>query len=131
MRLASPDIADDPIIDLNLLAEDKDRQTLLRGVKLVRRILASRALSGTGAEEVVPGPSVRSDDELLRYIFEKLGSAYHPVGTCRMGDAGDPATVVDADLCVRGLDNVLIADASIMPEVVAARPRRSLRVRRP
>jgi choline dehydrogenase-like flavoprotein len=119
LRLASPDIADDPIIDLNLLAEHEDQQTILRGVKLVRRILASRALSGTGAEEVVPGSSVQSDDELLHYIYERLGTAYHPVGTCRMGDAGDPTTVVDPNLCVKGLDNVLIADASVMPEVVA------------
>ncbi len=119
LRLVSPAIADDPIIDLNLLAEHEDQQTLLRGVKLVRRILASRALSGTGAEEAVPGPSVQSDEELLRYIFKRVGTAYHPVGTCRMGDVRSPMTVVDPDLRVRGLENVLIADASVMPEVVA------------
>ena len=102
-----------------MLAEHEDQQTLLRGVKLVRRILANRALSGTGAEEAVPGPSVQSDEELLRYIFERVGTAYHPVGTCRMGDVRSPMTVVDPDLRVRGLENVLIADASVMPEVVA------------
>ncbi len=119
LRLASPAIADDPIIDLNLLAEPQDQQTLLRGVKLVRRILASPALSGSGAVEVFPSPAVQGDDELLQYIFEILGTAFHPVGTCRMGDAADPMTVVDPDLRVRGLDNVVVADASVMPELVA------------
>ena len=77
-----------PIIDLNLLSKDEDRQTLLRGVKLLRRILASPALSGSGAQEVVPGPAVQSDDELLQFIFERLGTGgehvrYSPAhGSC-------------------------------------------------
>ena len=119
LRLASANIDDDPIIDLNLLSNDADRQTLLRGLKLLRRILSSPALRGSGANEVVPGPTVQGDDELLEYIFERLGTAYHPVGTCRMGDPADPMTVVDPNLRVIGLENVLIADASIMPEIVA------------
>lgn len=119
LRLASAKIDDDPIIDLNLLSKDEDRQTILRGLKLLRRILSSPALSGSGAEEVIPGPAVQDDDELLQYIFARLGTAYHPVGSCRMGDPADPMTVVSPNLRVLGLDNVLIADASIMPEVVA------------
>jgi len=119
LRLASPDTAEDPIIDLNLLSTDEDRQTLLRGVKLARRIMASPELSGTGAVEVAPGPNIRSDEELMQYIFERLGTSFHPVGTCRMGDTRDPLTVVDPDLRVKGLDNVVIADASVIPELVA------------
>ena len=65
------------------------------------------------------GPAVQSDDELLQYIYERLGTAYHPVGTCRMGDPADPMTVVDSNLRVIGLDNILIADSSVMPEIVA------------
>jgi len=119
LRLASAEIDDDPIIDLNLLSDYEDRQTLLRGLKLLRRVLGSPALSGSGANEVVPGPAVQSDDELLQYIYERLGTAYHPVGTCRMGDPADPMTVVDSNLRVIGLENVRIADASVIPEVVA------------
>ncbi len=119
LRLASANIGDDPIIDLNLLGNYEDRQTLLRGLKLLRRVLGASALSGSGAEEVVPGAAVQSDDELLQYIFDRLGTAYHPVGTCRMGDPADPMTVVDPELRVIGLENVLIADASVMPELVA------------
>ena len=119
LRLASAKIDDDPIIDLNMLSNYEDRQTLLRGLKLLRRILSSPALSGSGAKEVVPGPAVQSDDELLQYIYERLGTAYHPVGTCRMGDPADPMTVVGPDLRICGLENVRIADASVMPELVA------------
>ena len=119
LRLASANIDDDPIIDLNMLSNDEDRQSLLRGLKLMRRMLSSPALTDSGASEVVPGPAVQSDDELLEFISELLGTAYHPVGTCRMGDPADPMTVVDSNLRVIGLDNVLIADASVMPEVVA------------
>ena len=95
-------IDDDPIIELNLLSTDEDRQTLLRGLKLLRRILSSPALSGSGANEVVPGPAVQSNDELLQYIYEPLGTAYHPVGTCRMGDPAVPMTVVAPNLHVIG-----------------------------
>jgi len=119
LRLASAEIDDAPIIDFNLLSDYEDRQTILRGLKLLRRVLGSPALSGSGANEVIPGPAVQSDDELLQYIYERLGTAYHPVGTCRMGDPADPMTVVDSNLRVIGLENVLIADASVMPEVVA------------
>jgi hypothetical protein len=48
----------------------------------------------------------------LQYIYERLGTAYHPVGTCRIGDPVDPMTVVDPDLRVIGLENVLIADVA-------------------
>jgi choline dehydrogenase-like flavoprotein len=119
LRLASAKIDDDPIIDLNMLSKNEDQQTLLRGLKLLRRVLGSPALSGSGANEVVPGPAVQRDDELLQYIYERLGTAYHPVGTCRMGDPADLMTVVGSNLRVIGLENVLIADASVMPEVVA------------
>jgi choline dehydrogenase len=77
------------------------------------------ALSGSGAKEIVRGPAVQRDDEILQYIYERLGTAYHPVGTCRMGDPADPMTVVGSNLRVMELENVRIADAPVMPEVVA------------
>ena len=92
---------------------------MLRGVKLLRELLARPELKTGDAEELVPGPAVATDEELADYIAQRLGTAYHPVGTCRMGDAKDPRTVVDPKLRVVGLDNVRVADASIMPEVVA------------
>ena len=119
LRLASADPAEMPLIDLNLLADPQDQATLLRGARLLRRILANPALRTGDAEELVPGPGVGSDDELMAMIHARLGTAYHPVGTCRMGSKTDPRSVVDPELCVVGLENVRVADASVMPEVIA------------
>ena len=119
LTLASPEPDRAPHIDLNLLAAAEDREILLRGVKLLRKLLAHPSLTGGDAVEVVPGESVQNDDELLEVIGTRLGTAYHPVGSCRMGAEDDPRTVVDSELRVIGLENVRVADASIMPEIVA------------
>ena len=65
-------------------------------------------------EEFSPGPSVESDEEILTYIRNNSQTAYHPIGTCRMGPAG-PTTVVDDKLRVHGIQGLRIADASIFP----------------
>ena len=119
LELRSPDPFDAPRIDLNLLSETSDRDTLLRGARLLRRLLAHPALKTGDACELVPGPAVQSDDDLMEFVQKRLGTAYHPVGTCRMGKPGNTATVVDPELRVVGLDNVRVADASVMPEIVA------------
>ncbi|MDJ0941779.1 MAG: GMC family oxidoreductase N-terminal domain-containing protein [Woeseiaceae bacterium] len=119
LKLASRDPQAAPDIDLNLLATAEDRAVFLRGVKLLRRLLAHPDLTGGDAIEVMPGESVQTDEELMDVIGTRLGTAYHPVGTCRMGSSDDPRAVVDAELRVIGLENVSVADASIMPEIVA------------
>ncbi|MNL50962.1 Alcohol dehydrogenase [acceptor] [compost metagenome] len=65
-----------------------------------------------------PGLHVDSDDELLSYIRATASSVYHPVGTCKMGSGED--AVVDSKLRLRGLDGLVVADASIMPSIVSA-----------
>jgi len=119
LRLAAADSSVAPDIDLNLLSHPDDEATLLRGAKLLRRLLASPHLATRKAQELVPGPGVRSDNELREMIHDRLGTAYHPVGTCRMGRPDDPQTVVDPQLGVVGLDNVRVADASVIPENIA------------
>ncbi|MEM9056323.1 MAG: GMC family oxidoreductase N-terminal domain-containing protein [Pseudomonadota bacterium] len=120
LTLRSPRAGDAPAIDLNLLADDADERALLRGVRLLRKILSHAALSGGGARELVPGDAVGdTDDELRAFVHSRLGTAYHPVGTCRMGAADDARSVVDPRLRVIGLANVRVADASVMPEIVA------------
>lgn len=119
LRLASPDPVAPPDIDLNLLADPDDDAALLRGAKLLRKILANPALKTGNARELVPGPAAKTDDELRDVIHARLGTAYHPVGTCRMGPADHPESVVDPRLRVVGLDNVRVADASVMPEIIA------------
>jgi choline dehydrogenase-like flavoprotein len=119
LSLAARDPRAAPNIDLNLLADPDDDATLLDGAKLLRRILRSPHLKTGDARELIPGPNVASDEELRAMIHERLGTAYHPVGTCRMGPAGHAETVVDPRLSLVGIDNVRVADASIMPEVIA------------
>ncbi len=119
LKLRSADPSEAPLIDLNLLDDPADQDALLRGAKLLRRVLAHPSLKTGTAREVLPGSTVQSDDDLIDFIRSRLGTAYHPVGTCRMGAPTDERTVVDPKLQVLGLDNVRVADASIMPEVVA------------
>ena len=69
------------------------------------------------AGEVLPGDQVQSDDEWLDFAKRNCSTTYHPVGSCRMGPTSDPNAVVDARLRVHGLENVRVADASIMPTV--------------
>ncbi|MEM8682494.1 MAG: GMC family oxidoreductase N-terminal domain-containing protein [Pseudomonadota bacterium] len=119
LRLKAPDPFAAPSIDLNLLADADDQATLLRGARLLRRILANPHLSDGRATELVPGPDVQTDDELMAMIHARLGTAYHPVGTLRMGAVGDPRSVVDPKLALIGTENIRVADASVMPEIIA------------
>ncbi|MEM8984393.1 MAG: GMC family oxidoreductase N-terminal domain-containing protein [Pseudomonadota bacterium] len=119
VALSSSDAAAMPSIDLNLLADDDDAQCLLRGAKPLRQLLAHPALKRGDAKELVPGPTIESDEALLDTIHRRLGTAYHPVGTCRMGAADDHRSVVDPQLRLLGTENVRVADASIMPSIIA------------
>ncbi|MEM1263795.1 MAG: GMC family oxidoreductase N-terminal domain-containing protein [Pseudomonadota bacterium] len=119
VTLSSTDPTAMPIIDLNLLADDDDQQCLLRGAKLLRRVLAHPALKRGDATELVPGHDVADEDALVEMIHARLGTAYHPVGTCRMGSANDHRSVVDPRLRLLGTDNVRVADASVMPTIIA------------
>ena len=95
----------------------KDRDTLVAGVKALRRIFQSPALARHIAEEIEPGPDCDSDDALLDFIRRRGSTVYHPVGTCRMGP--DAKSVVDERLRVRGFERLRVIDASIMPTVVS------------
>ena len=115
--LKSPDPRAAPAIHPNYLATDLDRRTLVDGLKMCRR-LADRSVMRHYIEgEYLPGEKVQSDDELLDYARAYGGTIYHPVGTCRMGQGADG--VVDAELRVRGLTGLRVADASIMPTLVS------------
>ncbi len=114
---ANPD--DRPVLHSNFLDNRSDVETLLRGIKAARQILAQPALAPYVDKELAPGVDVQSDADLEAYIRDALGTVYHPVGTCKMGPESDPLAVVDARLRVHGLEGLRIADASIMPTIVA------------
>ena len=117
VRLSGPLASDAPVIDPKFLSEPEDLTVLMRGVKLARRILNAPAFAPYRKEELSPGPEVRDDRALEKAIRAGAATAYHPVGTCKMGN--DPLAVVDAQLRVHGIDRLRVVDGSIMPAVVS------------
>jgi choline dehydrogenase len=115
LRTADP--ADPPAIDPRYLTDpgDEDAETLLRGLRLARRILAHEPLASFVEGEILPGEQARSDDDLRAHLRALSQTLYHPAGTCRMGS--DAGSVVDPQLRVRGIGGLRVADASVMPSL--------------
>jgi choline dehydrogenase len=94
-----------------------DRECMIRGMHLTRRIMGQSAIRRYVAEERLPGPNVTTDEGLLGYARETGTTIFHPTSTCRMGS--DRTAVVDERLRVHGFGGLRVADASIMPTVVS------------
>jgi len=118
IRLKSANPLAAPAIHQNFLSTEKDIRTLRAGFKMNRAVAAQAALAKLRGEEVAPGSDVKTDSEIDAYIRSAPATAHHPAGSCRMGSADDPASVVDEALCVIGIDRLRVADASIMPDMV-------------
>ena len=107
-----------PRISPNAYSTDEDVSEMLDAVKFLRRIAAQPPIAEIVEEEVLPGPSIASDADLIQDFRKRSGTVYHPVSTCRMGP--DPArAVVDARLRVHGISGLRVIDASIFPGNVA------------
>jgi len=109
----SADPFERPAIRPNYLSARSDQELLARGLRMVRQIFAQAAITPYSVKEILPGPAVQTDDELLAFARQYGTTIYHPVGTCRMGE--DPASVVDSRLRLRGIAGLRVIDASIMP----------------
>jgi choline dehydrogenase-like flavoprotein len=117
LALASPDPLTAPLIDPAFLADADDTRRLVRGFKLMRRILQQPALAALGGREAASSAAAQSDAQIERFVRGHADTVYHPVGTCRMGPgAGD---VVDAELRVHGIEGLRVVDASVMPRIVS------------
>ncbi|MCL4696886.1 MAG: GMC family oxidoreductase N-terminal domain-containing protein, partial [Burkholderiaceae bacterium] len=120
LTLASADPLAAPRIDPNFLGDDDDTARLVRGFKLMRRLLAQPALARFGGRESPSSAAATSDAEIEQFIRRYADTIYHPVGTCRMGPGGASSlNVVDHELRVHGIEGLRVADASIMPSVVS------------
>jgi choline dehydrogenase len=119
VRIRSADPADAPRIQANYLSTPQDRQVAADSLRLTRRIAAMPALAPYRPREVKPGVQFQSDEELARLAGDIGTTIFHPVGTCRMGRADDPAAVVDPRLRVRGIDGLRVVDASVMPTITS------------
>ncbi len=115
VTLKSSDPSAMPNIDPNFLAEEDDLNTLVKGVRLVREVLADSHIKPLWSEEFAPGPEHSTDAEIAEQVRLRASSLLHPVGSCRMGT--DDMAVVDPQLRVRGVENLRVADASIMPSI--------------
>ena len=115
LSLRSADPADKPRILTNSLTDDQDVAALIAGARTAREIAASGPLAEVIRRELEPGPDVEADGELEADLRRRAELLYHPVGTCAMGDGQD--AVLDAELRVRGVENLRVADASVMPVI--------------
>jgi choline oxidase len=124
VRLRSSDPAVPPDIDFRYFTDPEgyDERILVEGIRLARELVKQPALARWVERELAPGPHLNTFDELSRYARETANTVYHPVGTCRMGRPGDRDAVVDPELRVQGLENVRVADASVMPSIVSVNP---------
>ncbi|HQS86351.1 MAG TPA: GMC family oxidoreductase N-terminal domain-containing protein [Polaromonas sp.] len=116
----SADPFTDPLIQPNYLEDERDREVLLGGMRIARRLLQTPELERFALAESLPGAEVRSDDELLDFARRFGVSSYHLNGTARMGPANDAGAVVDDQLRVHGMQGLRVVDASVMPTIPSA-----------
>jgi choline dehydrogenase len=116
VRLRSADPLVLPKFCFNMLTQPEDVQAMVRALKLSRELYAQTPLRELVASELAPGPGVQTDAQIVAHLRQNIEHRHHPLGTCRMGVAGDPGAVVDAQLRVHGVENLRVADASVMPD---------------
>jgi pyridoxine 4-oxidase len=117
ITLTGPEAGDPPIIDPHYLSTDHDRRLVRRALELARDVGHQGALAEWRAEEIFPGADCRSDADLDAFVQRAVMTHHHPVGTCRMGH--EESSVVDADLKLRGFEQLYIVDASVIPAITS------------
>ena len=117
VRLASPDPLAPPAITFGFLGSEYDMRAMVAGVKLARQIADHPAMRTYVVEEIVPGLKAASDADLEQFVRDTGVTNHHPTSSCAMGTGTN--TVVDPRLRVHGIEGLRVADASIMPFVVA------------
>ena len=115
IRLGSADPLMPPLIDPNYLGTSVDRERLIQGMVMADRIATSRAMAPYIATRVLPPPEIRPEPQFAEWAPSLADSYHHQTGSCRMGL--DDMAVVDPQLRVRGVRNLRVADASVMPIV--------------
>ena len=118
INIVSNDSRDNPKIKMNYLSTQDDREVAAKSLKIVRKImLESKTFKKYQPEEYRPGVHITDDEELVKAGSEHTQTIFHPVGTCKMGSGDD--SVVDSNLKVRGIENLRVIDASIMPNITS------------
>ena len=117
LRLRSNDPFDAPLIQPNYMRHADDQQVVAAALRLTRRMLHGKALSHYRERDEFPPETATTDQQLLEFARQRGGTAWHLMGTCRMGPASDPSSVVDSALRVIGLQGLRVVDASVMPSM--------------
>ncbi len=117
VRLGSPDPLAQPAITFGFLGSEYDMRAMVEGVKLARKIAEQPAMKPYVVDELVPGLKAASDADLEQFVRDTGVTNHHPTSSCAMGTGTN--TVVDPRLRVHGIEGLRVADASIMPSVVA------------
>jgi choline dehydrogenase len=117
LRLNVADPEGPPLIDPNYLADERDVERMVVGLRRAREVGESKALSAWRDHELMPGTAVQDDTALRDAVRQNAGTLFHAVGTCRIGT--DSGAVVDPELRVHGVAGLRVADASVMPSIVS------------
>ena len=117
VTLKSADPGHSPAFTTNFLTHPDDNRAVIQGIRMIRKIMATEPIASRVTGEKIPGPEVQTDDQIFRFMQAHGSSAFHPSGTCKMGN--DPLAVVDERLRVRRVRGLRVIDASIMPHVTS------------
>jgi choline dehydrogenase len=117
VKIKSNDPTQRPRVDANYLADDRDVEILLSGMRQIRKIATMPSLKDILSHEVEPGPGNLSDEELTCYLRQSAATVAHPTSTIRMGS--DFRAPLTPRLKLRGLEGLRVADASIMPQITS------------
>ncbi|SDR25409.1 choline dehydrogenase [Pseudovibrio sp. Tun.PSC04-5.I4] len=115
LNSASP--MDKPDVQFNYMSHEDDWADFRQSIRLTREIFGQAAFDPFRGKEIQPGSTVQSDDQLDAFIKEHVESAFHPCGTCKLGDAEDEMAVVDSETKVIGVEGIRVADSSIFPQI--------------
>jgi len=123
VRLRTDDPRDDPLVEFQMLSDERDRVRLRDATRRVLAIVRQPAIEAV-AEDVLAGTepleALSTDEAIDAWLASSVNDYVHAAGTCRMGTAGDPAAVVDPQCRVIGCDRLRVGDASVMPDVPRA-----------
>ena len=117
VKLKSNNPFEAPLIKFNYMSHEDDFPNFRKSLRLSREILNQDALAPFKGSEIQPGDNVVSDEGLDEFIKNNCESAYHPCGTCKIGEKNDPSSVVQNDCKVKGFSNLYLADSSIFPQI--------------
>jgi choline dehydrogenase len=117
VRIRSKEPREAPAMQPNYLSTELDRRCAVEGIKLARTLASTNSLKPYVEEEYRPGSQTKTDEDLLEFARNYGATIFHPSGTCKMGS--DAMAVVDAQLKVRGVENLRVVDCSIMPTLVS------------